>query len=71
MFVLRINPAVPVLSGLILKKEYEIFVGTNETFRKIRVSVERGSTLTKKSSIFRMTEKWVPLSRPTTDHPAG
>ena len=47
MSVLRFNPAVPVLSGLILKKVYEIFVGTKETFRKIRVSVERGSTLTK------------------------
>ena len=30
-----------VLSGLILEKTYELFVGTNETVRYIRVSVER------------------------------
>ena len=31
-----------VLSGLILEKIYELFVGTNETVRNIRVSVLSG-----------------------------
>ena len=35
---------VSVLSGLILEKIYELFVGTNETFRNIRVSVFSLST---------------------------
>ena len=34
-----------VLTGLILEKIYEPVVGTNETVRNIRVSVERGSTV--------------------------
>ena len=34
-----------VISGLILEKKYELFVGNNETVRIKRVSVERGSTV--------------------------
>ena len=42
-----------VLSGLILEKIYEIFVGTNETVHNIRVSVVRGFIVfRKKNSIF-------------------
>ena len=42
MSVVRIIKLVSVKSGLILEKIYELFVGTNETVRVKRVSVEPG-----------------------------
>ena len=36
---------VSVLTGLMLEKMYELFVGTNKTVRYIWVSIDRGSTV--------------------------